>query len=217
MTNLITTDEYTLYVGESLSGYDVLGIAALLEVLSGDVSTFCGRSFWPTHFVNQRIRAGLDNVHTELVVRLNAAPLICCESLNHMIMGSSINVDLSLSDIDEVNAIIRTPYFLGLMQQSLDIIVRATFWAGYQQPPTAVKMATAFLLKEALDALAKVREGGQHAPLSSFRLGNYAETYQTLKNTSFSNAADQLGLGTTMSALAIQRLMRYKRVGIVML
>lgn len=213
--NIITPTEYSLLTGEEITGYDASRVDALIDAISTDISNYTGRLFEHTAIVNRRLTAQVDHATSELVLQLPFPPIVSIQALRRWVIGTTIDVNIDLIDLDEINGILRVPYVFIVTQQPSPMPVRVDYTAGYTAPSTNVKLACALLVQEALMMADLAAEGQQLSALSGFRVGDYAESYAVLKGVAQSMAADQLGLGTPLSTRAVQLLMKIKRGGVV--
>jgi len=167
-----------------------------------------GTLFSETILTDERIRAFVHGRTNQLRVRVKHIPLVSVQSVKYRIGSTESTIDITEADLDKVDGYINLTWY-GPLWRVKDIWITVTsYTAGYSIVPDMVKMATALLAQEWVDADDKASSGSVGV-LSGYSIGNYAENY------SVGNAeAGNLGLGSSRSRLAAQLLGKYRRPGV---
>jgi len=184
-------------------------LQGILDVVSDHITAFClGTLFEETAVTNERIQAYVGGRTNKLTVRTKYRPLISVASIKYRIGSTDTTMDISEVDLDLDGGYIYLLWY-GPLWRVRDLWITITsYTAGYTTVPDMVKMATALLAQEWVDADDKA-SGGTVSVLTGYRIGNYAEQYSTT-NAEVGN----LGLGSSRSRLAAQLLGKYRRPGV---
>lgn len=206
----ITIVELSTLTNTDLSAtHDENYLLAVLDAVSDHVTAYClGTLFTETVLTDERIRAFVHGRTNQLRVRVKHTPLVSVQSVKYRIGSTESTIDITEADLDKVDGYISLTWY-GPLWRVKDIWITITsYTAGYSTVPDMVKMATALLAQEWIDADDKA-SGGTVGVLSGYSIGNYSESY------SVGNAeAGNLGLGSSRSRLAAQLLGKYRRPGV---
>jgi len=182
---------------------------AVLDVVSDHITAYClGTLFELTVITDERIQAYVRGRTNQLNIRVKHIPLVSVQTVKYRIGSSDTEIDIDEADLDKVDGYIHLLWY-GPLWRTKDLWVTVTsYTAGHSTVPDMVKMATALLAQEWVDADDKASSGTVNA-LTGYSIGNYAEQYST-GNAEVGN----LGLGSTRSRLAAQILGKYRRPGV---
>ena len=173
----------------------------ILQVVSDHIEAYCmGTLFAETVITNERIKAFVHGRTNQLRVRVKHIPLVSVQTVKYRIGSSDTEIDIDEADLDLVDGYINLLWY-GPLWRVKDVWITVTsYTAGHSTVPDVVKMATALLAQEWIDADDKA-SGGAVGVLSGYSIGNYSENY-SVGNAEVGN----LGLGSSRSRLAAQLL-----------
>jgi len=200
---------------QTLTGHDFTAdhstayLDGILQAVSDHIEAYCmGTLFSETVLEDERIRAFVHGRTNQLRVRVKHVPLVSVQSVKYRIGSTESTIDITEADLDKVDGYINLTWY-GPLWRVKDIWITITsYTAGYSTVPDMVKMATALLAQEWVDADDKAGSGTV-STLRGFSIGNYAEQYSVVEAE-----AGNLGLGSTRSRLAAQLLGKYRRPGV---
>jgi len=207
----ITLTELNANTNTNLSAtHPVAYLDTIIDRVSDVVEGYClGTLFETTTITDERRSQYVSGRTAQLVVKLKYAPLVSVTSLSYRIGSTDTTVDTSNADLDLVQGIIYL-YFSGpLWRISVPLVIVVTYVAGHATIPDDVKMATALLVQEWVNADDQVADGSAYVT-EFYQSGSYSERF-TVHEASLGN----LGLGTMNSMRATELLSKYRRPGVV--
>ncbi len=182
---------------------------SILDVVSDHITAYAlGTLFELAVITDERIRAYVHGRTNQLRIRVKHIPLVSVQTVKYRIGSSDTEIGIDEVDLDKVDGYINLIWY-GPLWRVKDLWITITsYTAGHTTVPDMVKMATALLAQEWVDADDKASSGTVNT-LTGYSIGNYAEQYST------GNAeSGNLGLGSTRSRLAAQLLGKYRRPGV---
>lgn len=207
----ITISEFQTLIGDvDLTGtHGETYLEAVLDVVSDHITAYClGTLFETTVITDERIKAYVHGRTNQLRVRVKYIPLVSVQSVKYRIGSTDTEIDIDEADLDLVDGYINLLWY-GPLWRVKDLWITITsYTAGHSTVPDMVKMATALLAQEWVDADDKA-SGGTVGVLKGYAIGNYSENYSTVNAE-----AGNLGLGSSRSRLAAQILRKYRRPGV---
>jgi len=207
----ITIAEFQTGIGDVdlTTGHGETYLQAVLDMVSDHITAYClGTLFETTVVTSERIRAYVHGRTNQLRVRVKHIPLVSVQTVKYRIGSTDTEIDIDEADLDLVDGYINLLWY-GPLWRVKDLWITITsYTAGYSTVPGMVKMATAQLAQEWVDADDKA-SGGVVNTLTGYSIGNYAEQY-SVGNAEVGN----LGLGSSRSRNAAQLLRKYRRPGV---
>jgi hypothetical protein len=209
--SFITIAEFQTLIGDvDLTGtHGTIYLQGILDVVSDHIEAYClGTLFERATITDERIQAHVHGRTNKLNIRVKHIPLVSVQSVKYRIGATDTEIDIDEADLDLVDGYISLLWY-GPLWRVKDLWITVTsYTAGYLTVPDMVKMATALLAQEWVDADDKASDGTM-STLTGYSIGNYSEQY------SVSNAeVGNLGLGSSRSRLAAQMLGKYRRPGV---
>ena len=184
-------------------------LEAVLDVVSEHITAYAlGTLFERETIEDERIRAFVHGRTNQLRVRVKHIPLVSVQTVKYRIGSTDTEIDIDEADLDLVDGYINLLWYGPLWRVKVLWITVTSYTAGYVTVPDMVKMATALLAQEWIDADDKA-SGGAVGVLSGYSIGNYSENYSV-----GSAEVGNLGLGSSRSRLAAQLLGKYRRPGV---
>lgn len=216
MPQLVTIDEYLVMAGDSLSGNaaltanpDYFNDTAL--AISDYVIEWTGKAWLTGNYVEEQ-DCYLDYSTGYARFTVKHTPYISA-SAGVLLVGSA-EVDLTLTYIysDSRSGVVLVPVGTMAVPNLAKIRLRLSYMAGYTEVPHNVKKAICLLIREWVQSDTDSQEG-RPGPLTSFRIGQYSESYGLPKDAS--EESGSMGLGTALGKRAFSLLARSKDVGVI--
>ena len=207
----ITIAELNTNTNSDLSAtHDEDYLNTVIDRVSDVVEAYClGTLFETTTITDERRSQYVSGRTMQLVVKLKYAPLVSVTTLSYRIGADDTTIDMTNADLDLVQGIIRLYWYGPMWRRSDPWVIVVSYVAGHTTVPDDVKMATALLVQEWVNADDQVADGSAYVT-EFYQSGSYSERF-TVHEASLGN----LGLGTMGSMRATELLGKYRRPGVV--
>jgi len=207
---LVTIAEINTLTNTTLStDYPDVYVNAMIRIVSQHARAYCmGTLFQPVSITGERRECYVGGRTNQLTVRLRYAPLISVTSLSYRVGSTdTLITNLANADLDLPNAEIRLIWYGPMWRRKEHWIIISNYMAGYTTIPEEVKLGTAYLVREWLDA--EKKSAASPYIVEFFQIGDYSEKYSIS-----AGMVGNIGMGTKRSVAAQMLLKPYRRPGV---
>lgn len=200
--NYITKRELQLLTQSNIyEAYSNSYLDILISSMSQFVSDYTGTTWGPQTVTDEQVHFYTEPSYNRFVVVLGSGPVNALTSAYWVDAGFTQQpLDLATAIIDRSRRLVYLrldavfPGYPTYIPEGTFVFISYT--AGSGEVSSSVKLATALLCQEWVMADADIKQG-RPAPLTGYTLGDYHESYGTIKQS-----AAEFGLGTSLSQRA---------------